>query len=311
MFAASNLFADACRRFNVQPDRRGEAHLRCPNCGKEPERGQVHFSFNASAGYCFVCGHKTSLAALLGQERPAVYTPPPPPKPKRPASWRWEAEDIVRAACQASDRIQRWREYRPLSLESITHFRLGVGALPAASCQHRRLLFPVYKERRIVALVGRRLDCDCPQKALVAAGSETVLFNGDKLRPGAEVVVTENRVDAILAGQHWPEIVAVGAGSCSYWRGFVDEIAASRPAKVTVWFDNDAPGCPNTETYAQHVKEALAAGKTPVEPHGIQLVNALRKRGVKAEPWPWPAGTPRKADPGEFMTELLLKRRSA
>lgn len=311
MSQSANLFQEAQRRFNVIPDRRGECHRKCPNCGKEPARGQTHFSFNANSGHCFVCGWSCSLAQLLGQPHRRFEAAPPIAKPKRVVSWRWEAAEIVREACQAPDRLERWQAYRPLSLDAIARWRLGVGVAPETSCQHRRLLFPVYRAGRIVALVGRRLDCECPAKVLVATGSETVLFNGEALRPGAEVVVTENRIDAILAGEVWPEIVAVGAGSTSYWRAFVDEIAASRPARVTVWFDNDAAGCPNAGAYAAYERRQAAAGQAPVEPAGVQFVNALRKRGIKAEPWYWPRDTPAKYDPGAFMTDLVLSRRQS
>jgi hypothetical protein len=45
--------------------------------------------------------------------------------------------------------------YKPLSLDSILRWKLGVGILPSSRCEKRRLILPVFDGGRLVAFHGR------------------------------------------------------------------------------------------------------------------------------------------------------------
>lgn len=156
---SAHLFDSLCHQLHAAPDRKGRVHLVCPNCGKEPKQGQVHCSFSDKGFYCFPCGTGGSLQRLaeLLQVQPDGFAPAVQrhTEPRKPKQWQRDPERYVDDYCAALDRVTHWSAYKPLTLESIARFRLGVGKLPASRCEHRRLILPVYAAGQVVALHGR------------------------------------------------------------------------------------------------------------------------------------------------------------
>lgn len=131
----ATLFDQLCDQLHAQPDRKGEVWVDCPSCGKDGK----HFSFNETTGHCFACDFSGSLrqiAELLGTvDRPAPRVRrQEPPKPRQ---WQQAPERYLEGYCAAFDRVPAWQGYKPLTLDSIARFRLGVGVLPASRCTAR------------------------------------------------------------------------------------------------------------------------------------------------------------------------------
>jgi hypothetical protein len=293
--------------------RDGRYYADCPFCGKEAKKGQKHFSFCEDGYTCWVCDAKGGLGKLAQHigagemaERPARRAV----QPQEPRLWQQRPEYYLSRYTGALDRVQRWTTYKPLSLDSILRWKLGVGILPSSRCDKRRLILPVFDGGRLVAFHGRAyLADDIDAKWLTAGGSsKQVLFNGDLLRPGATVVIVENFIDCLLAMQAAPEVVAVAGGGASWQDTWTAQIAQSQPKQVLVWLDNDGVGCPNAETYRAFVAEWKAthpqATYTP-EPNGPKIANQLLEAGVRASVYQWPKGTPAKADIGMALSRAV------
>lgn len=290
-------FAAACRVVGVVPDPSGWVHVTCPNCGKEPKRGQRHFAFNETFAKCMVCGWGSGLAGLarrLGAGGPAckppVGTVPPPaaPRPLPLARWKADPEKWVRLFAAMPDKVSRWRAYRPLTPATIDRWQLGVGPLPdCRKCLHRRLIIPVRSEGKVVGFAGRAFCCppDCDSaKWMMSRESEFTLFNAGSLTTGCTVVVCESRADAILCNQEWPAYVCVAMGSANAWRSeWTERLVAVKPELVLMWPDNDKVGY---EGAARAANELLGAG-----------VCARVRR--------WSEAAPPKADLGGFLMEEL------
>lgn len=314
----SNLFESLCARLHVEPDRKGEVWIDCPSCGK----GGKHFSFNEHTGHCFACDYSASLRAIAellhiddaAQNAPRPYQKPQE-RPARPDQWQRQPERWLDRYGAALDRVERWTRYKPVSLDSIAHFRLGVGKLPLWSerkrCwyeyRHRRLIVPVFDVNgQCAALHGRAYgEDDSGPKWLSATGSnKRVLFNARSLHSSPTVVICENYVDAILVMQREPGVVAVSGGSANWQDAWTNQIVAARPKHVLILLDNDLAGWGNPETIA-----ALSAqwqidhpGKKVPEPRGPKIATALLAAGVRSVRGPnWPAGTPAKWDIGSDL----------
>jgi hypothetical protein len=212
--------------------------------------------------------------------------------------------------------LQAWQAYKPLSIDSIAHWQLGVGVLPSSRCPHKRLIVPVFDQGQVVAFHGRAyLPGDDDAKWLTAGGSrKDVLFGAECLRPGRVVVIVENMVDAILLMQQRPAWVAVASGGVAWSDTFTQQIIATRPASVLVWLDNDLAGAPNEHTYSallttwhQEQQQKIAAGiipRLPPEPfpRGPRILESFRRHKYGAvQQYQWPAGTPHRADVGTFL----------
>lgn len=300
-------------------------HADCPFCGKEEKRGQKHFSF-VEAGYmCWVCQARGGLRELAeqigaqGELRPqAARAAQQPPKPRR---WQAAPDRWLRGYCEAPTRLPDWQAYKPLSIDTIARYRLGVGVLPSSRCQERRLILPVFADGQIVAFHGRAYrPGDDDAKWLTAGGSrKDVLFNVAALRPDVVVIICENMVDCLLAQEAEPGVVAVAGGGVGWQDAWTQQIAASRPRHVLVWLDNDLAGQAEPETrrellavWRREMQARIDAGKISAipaepEPHGPRIANALLAAGVRASVYRWPAGTPPKADLGW----ALMQDRSA
>lgn len=152
-----------------------------------------------------------------------------------------------------------------------------------------------------------------------AGGSKAALWGWDLLDPevagGKNVTVTENPIDAMLVMQVEPSVVAVAvtAGASTWRPEWSLRIARSRPKEVTVWYDNDLAGAPNSETLRAMAKEWRckhpAIANVPA-PNGPKIVAQLRELsaqhgGFQANVFPWPPGTPRHYDMGQYLAEYM------
>lgn len=300
----TTLFDTLCVQLHVEPDRKGEVWIDCPRCGKD----RKHFSFSAEHGaHCFSCDYSGSLAQVAellsiapdDRARPARRAV----QPQAPRSWQQRPDYYLDRYCGALDRVTCWQAYKPLSLDSIARYRLGVGVLPSSRCTHRRLILPIFDGGHVVAFHGRAyVEGDTEAKWLTAGGgSKQVLFNADRLQPGATVAIVENFIDAILAMQTYPDVTAVAGGGVGWRDEWTAQIVASRPRHVLILLDNDLAGFPNAETYAvlsaQWQRER--PGKPLPEPRGPKIARALLAAGVRSVRGPnWPRGTPPKHDIG-------------
>ena len=324
---AATLFDQLCDQLHAQPDRKGECWVDCPSCGK----GQQHFSFNERAGHCFACDYSASLrqiAELLGAtDRPAPRVVRPAPAP-RPDFWQREPARWLDRYCAALDRLAHWQAYKPLTLDSIARYRLGVGKLPMWSEErrawyewpHRRLIVPLWGNGQIVGFYGRAFDSnDQGPKWLGASGTDkSHLFLAGALVPGCTLVICENYIDAILAGHVEPGAVYAAIGGAAWRDEWTAQIAAARPSRVLVWLDHDLAGNGSRHHHAELLaawrkgiterratNPALAARPWPKapEPRGPKIANELLEAGVRASVYEWPKGTPLKADIGYLLME--------
>lgn len=309
-------------------DRRGRAHIDCPFCGKTAKHNQTHFSFwqagryASKAGYkCFVCDAGGGLRALADHLRVttpyvADTTDQPAPKPRK---WQTQPNYYLERYCWTLDRVTLWQAYKPLSLETISRYRLGVGVLPSSPCQHKRLIYPHMDGDQVRGFRGRAIACDC-DKWISCGGTTAWLWGAELLYPGATVIIAENPVDAMLAMQQTPDIVAVAgtAGAATWKPEWTQALVASRPGRVLEWFDNDLAGHPNKRTYEvelarwrREMEQRVAAGKiarlpaTP-KPAGPRIVRELQAAGLAASGYQWPAGTPVHFDLGSALIQSLV-----
>lgn len=320
----ADLLDTLAAQLNAELRRDRRYHSDCPFCGKEAKRGQKHFSFVAEGYVCWVCGSQGGLRALaerVGAQGEAPRSAPRRQEPAPPRRWQLAPERYVQQFCEHPMRLPDWQAYKPLTIDTIARYRLGVGVLPSSRCDVRRLIVPVYHAGQVVAFHGRayRPD-DAHAKWLTAGGSrKDVLFNVDALRPDSVVIVCENLVDCLMAQEAEPGIVAVAGGGVAWQEAWTQQIAASRPRHVLVWLDNDLAGCPNPETHraalaawratmAQRVAEGkITRVPSDPEPRGPQIANALLAAGVKASVYRWPAGTPQKMDLGGALMQDLRR----
>lgn len=305
----NDLLTTLAQRLHADERRDGRYHADCPFCAKPQKRGQTHFSFGEQGYYCWVCGAKGGLAALarhLDIRSDAPITSRAPKLAPEPRHWQTDAR-VLETYTSALDTVTRWQAYKPLSLDTIRRARLGVGVLPSSRSRHRRLILPVFDGGRLVALHGRAyLSDDTDAKWLTAGGSrKDVLYGAERLTPGADVIICENMVDSLLAMDAQPGVVAVAGGGVSWRDEWTQQIAASRPARVLVWLDNDLVGCPNATTYATlaHQWQQARPGLPLPEPRGPRLANDLLAAGVRARVYTWPRGTPPKADLGYALMQ--------
>jgi len=209
---------------------------------------------------------------------------------------------------------QAWQSYKPLSIDSIARFRLGLGVLPASRCKMPRLILPVFYKSEIVAFHGRAyLTDDTDAKWLCSGGSrKDVLFNGDMLHEGAHVIICENFVDAILAMQE-SNCIAVTGGGCGWREEWTEQVVTSKPSRVLVWLDNDLAGSPNPETYDRLIREFRSAhpGLPDPEPHGPRIATEFAQRHVPVSLYRWPSGTPAKADLGWAIAQRNESKKAA
>lgn len=296
-------------RLQAELRRDDRYHADCPFCGKPALKAQKHFSFCEDGYTCWVCDAKGGLQKLAQHIGAGVLTERPAKRAVQsvaPRSWQQRPDYYLSRYTGALDRVTRWTAYKPLFIESIQRWKLGVGVLPSSRCKKRRLILPVFDQGRIVAFHGRAYQADDTDAKWLTAGgsSKQVLFNSDLLRPDATVVIVENFVDAILATQAAPDVVAVAGGGASWQEAWTAQIAASRPRQVLVWLDHDLAGNGSrhhqAELIAEWKRRNPKAQHIP-EPSGPKIANQLLEAGARASLYEWPKGSPLHADIGQSL----------
>lgn len=298
----NDLYRTLSQRCGAEPDRKGECWIPCPECGREDEK----CSFSERGWHCFVCGAGGALqelAKLLDVQKFEPFRMPPKRKPtprKRTYLWQENTNALLLSLLSHPKRIEFWQAYRPFTTRTIDFWRLGVGTLPACRCKHRRLIYPAFKDRKIIAFRGRAVECECA-KWLQSAGSQVVLWGESLLTEGQVVIVCESPVDAMLAMQQTPDVVAIAStGGAGMWRpSWTERLKTAEPEHVVVWFDNDLAGTPTSEALRElgrrWMQEHPKARKLP-RAHGPWLANLLLKAHLPTALYHWPQGTPHKMD---------------
>lgn len=293
----ADLTQTLAHHLNVQPDRRGDYHADCPWCGKEPKRGQTHFRFSKSGGFCHVCqtgaGIVTLVRLILGNEAPIVPSRPIAPKPPKIYSWQSKAVHLVETFARHPQNLERWAKYRKVPAEIVHTHKLGFGTLPASRCYHPRLIVPVFDGERIVGLRGRAVGCECG-KWLSSGGSQYALYNVASLGKRRAVFITENPVDALMLAAKW-SVGAVATLGVGIWRdSYTEYLKKAQPIRVVVAYDNDQPG------NGGWLDKWLEDHPRPIMPHGVKLVSRLRKARLRAELFDW-GDLPYKTDIGDLI----------
>ena len=298
-----DYYAALVHGLRVQPDRKGEVWLPCPECGKDKR----HFSFSTRGAKCFVCGYRPSLRKLTEQllgDRAAAPVSRPEPAPLKPRPWQGQADVLARSFAQSPGTVEAWQAYKPLPVQVIRGYQLGLGIWPGGlfwpgkeanraewgnpafydkdqgpwwKCLHRRLIVPLFSAgEQIGGFRCRAIECPC-KKWLSPGGSELVLYNAGAIRHGQELAIVENPADALLVASHWlPAVATLGV---TIWKDEYTEILRStQPSKLMVCFDNDGPG----------------------QQGGVKLVGKLRASGFEAHTFDW-AGYAAGADIGDLF----------
>jgi hypothetical protein len=231
---------------------------------------------------------------------PVHYEPPPKPIVR----WRLNPAKLLAQYHDNPARFARWREYKPVTEETIERFGFGLGRLPFQDeagqwymSKTEWLTVPVYDAGNLVALRGRNLT-NKGAKWICATGSDVALWNVDGVRAGSTVWLCENYVDAALLMQKYPKWDAVSIGGSTTWRRkFAHQLAARRPAQIVVALDNDLPGNGGGARREQWLEEwrAQHPHAKPPDANGPKIVEELRLSGVPALLFDWPDNAPQKA----------------
>lgn len=123
-----------------------EAYARCPWCGKLPhdESGRLarHFHFGQFGKYeygkCFVCGESGGYLSIYRRatgewvnHKPRRQQPEAPPKePEQPPLWKECIDHLMEIYRDHATKLASWRSYKPIELNTIEEYQLGVGILP-------------------------------------------------------------------------------------------------------------------------------------------------------------------------------------
>lgn len=312
--------------YKVHETRKGERHVDCPLCGKPASARQTHFSYSARGGFCFVCQRKVSLHAMCerlhlvdgGRDK---YLPAPAYMPKEKvrtvAQWTHNIPALLTDYTRHPRRVELWQAHKPLSRESIQQHGLGVGVLPNCSCKHERLIIPIRQDNAVVNFFGRAITCDCA-KWLPPGGAGVTrwLFGIDDLSSSGTIWIVENKADAILLRQYYPDYIALSPSAISVrdeWDVWAQRIKAANPQRVIVALDNDLAGNGGGTNRAAWLKEwrddikvrqpELWRTVQPPTCAGVWLANRLLRHGLPVTLFQYPAGAPRKASVVDLITQ--------
>lgn len=282
-------------------------HLPCPACGKKPKAGQTHYIEDHRGGKCFVCGYFVSLDRLREADGMAITRPAPVTRPTPPRRWQRDPDAVQQALTRSPRLVAAWQQYKPVSLESIARYGLGLGRVPSAPCDHVRLTYPVGPIGCTpIGFRGRNLDCGCA-KWLTAGGSTTWLMGLDLVEAGDTVVICENWIDAIALMERQPVRAVAGTAGVTTWRDeWTAGLVAARPARVVVWFDHDLPGQIAHEAVrrrALRLWQAQHGDAAPPPSYGVRVANRLLDAGLPVTLYRWPAAAPLKADIGWVLSQ--------
>ncbi len=305
------LFDQVHTTLQGQRNRRGWHDAACPFCGKPAAKGQVHFGYNATGFKCWVCGVHGSLRTLaehLHLDAPVTPVTRPEPAPVPTARWRQNPTELLRRY-RTADRYAAWRQYKPLTTDTIDRFDFGFGKLPFQRdsgewylSQAQWLTVPLWESGQLVGLRGRNRGNKGP-KWISATGSTYTLWGVDYVRRGSVTWLCENYVDAAWLVQEHPAWSAVAIGGATTWQpAWVDLLAQRQPQVVIVALDWDLPG-QATGAFRSKLEAAWVQerGTKPPEANGPKIANELRRHGLNAVLFQYPDYAPEKADVGWLL----------
>lgn len=294
-----------------------EQFIDCPVCGKSARSKDC--SYSVRGWKCFVCGSGGSVADLaerMGEAQAKLPALLRAARPRRNPAWFERAADIAIRWQSHPGTVELWQEYKPVTVDTIARYHLGVGCLDliqgqgyhTSRCPHLRLTYPVTDLLgRVRALRGRTLakqPCTCGEGWMSVAGSEVLLWGADlSYKPGV-VVIAENPIDAMLVRQQGIDAIA-GTGGAGTWRDEWSAYIASRePGIVVVWYDNDLAGWPNEQTYeaqAARWRSQNPNARIVPAPNGPKVARSLMAHGLRVSHHEWARGTPVNYDLGKFI----------
>lgn len=306
----------------VRPDHKGEIWITCPVCGKEDK----HASFSAKGFYCFHCGARAGLVGLAGMVglnleqgtynpvRSAKFAPAPVVERRIPWQEADRAAGLLTRYLAAPEREDAWAAYKPLSMATLNRYQFGYGQLPMQDergwrlSKHNWLIVPLFASGKLVGLRGRNLGHDGP-KWISASGTSYVMWGIEDVRPGDNVVMVENPVDAALLMERYPEYKGVALNGAGTWKqDWTAQLAARRPSAVLVALDNDLAGQATGAMYERLLAEWRAEhadrpNLPAPQPAGPRIANRLRAAGVNAVLFHWPQSAPAKHDIGALILQ--------
>ena len=323
-----------------------EYHVACPFCAKPVKSRQNHFSFSEKGYFCQVCREGGGLYELadaveLGDvtdDSPAVRQAMAMPRLAAPPQgddwvpdWQIRPAAYLKAFTTHHLRYTLWDAYKPVSMVSISKWKLGVGQVPQSggACRHIRLIYPAFAGGKIVAFRGRQILPECIEagcaKWISAAKSSVTLCNLDAVQEGSLVVLSENWVDGIMQMEMDADIVACAptAGAGAWGAEWTARIAQAKPKLVYIVYDNDAAGAPRLDIWDRHVRAWTAhyvelhgrqpdpenPRERPTQPGGWRVRDALRAAGVPVVCHRWGPRDPEKADLGTILERDRLSWR--
>lgn len=290
----------------------------CPFCSK----AKGHFGY--TAGYtaggrykCFHCGESGSLYGLAKELQllpDSTYVPKSlprpslaePEKPAAPPAWLAYGEHLVEGYTSHPMRVQLWQAYKPIQIEMIQRYGLGVGVIPGWERRGSCLTVPVWDETgRIIGLRGRAQNGDGP-KWINAPGTGAYLYNLPEIGERKVLWIVENMIDALLIMQSSPDYdAAAPTTGVSTWREeWSTRIAAMGFEMVIVAYDNDLPGQASGKMREGLLREWAQThpGQQPPKPNGPKVANDLLRAGAKAVLYEW-QDAPAKADIGWLLSQ--------
>lgn len=317
------LYTALVRYYAVEPTSKGVVHVPCPRCRKAPKPKQTHFSFCEDGGYCFVCGFGANLYNLsqlvLGDTVDTSGYVPTPKAPPEPMQWQSCADVVLASLHHEPGALRAWQSYRPFTQATFDRWQLGLGRLwfrndkgKEFQSSHSRLVYPIIVNEQIIGFRGRAIHPDDHgAKWINATNSQMALIGLDLVTTGSTVVLCESPVDAMLAMQVNPRIVAIaGTAGAGTWRHeWTAELTRRKPKRIILWYDHDFAGnCPiggkhyqrcdvcqaEYAKWQQEHPDAKAAPKS----NAPKLYQELKRIGCNVDVYQWPLNTPPKADLG-------------
>jgi len=307
------IFTKVCNIYNVVPDRKGEAHIPCPNCGKRSQRGQTHFSFSEKGGHCFVCGYDVSLKELgkrngihttthKSYARFSIEDPVP--------NWKEHGQRFLKIFKSHRDLKKHWQNYKPVTNEMISEYDLGFGKLPMSRCNHYRLIIPIFNNGKIVDFRGRANSCDCI-KWLSPKGmkvKDLPLYNYHRIKNKSVVFIVENPIDAILIN-NMTTFSGVATYSTNFWNeSWITMLSSKNPDIVIVAFDNDLGGnggAKSRRTQIEKWQNDNPSCTNIPQANGPKILKRLKYAGFKSYLYDWKNAEP-KMDFGILLKNQTL-----
>lgn len=309
-----DLFAELQYHFDVQPDRRGWCHVKCPYCGGEADKSQPRFSFNRKGFHCFVCPANGNLKELAiktglwtesyGQAPARTFVREPDPEPTEPPplpAWRNDPEFYLRSYERDERRFTMWRAYKPLSAETIRKYHLGVGYLPDLR-QNTRLIVPLYWQKELVGFKGRVLAHvkEDKYKWIAAKTSMVDLLHGIEHVPPnpRQLWICENYIDAILITQNHGHYAVAAGGARGLKPYEIEALVELAPKIIVVAYDNDLVGQAGPTLRKKLEEEWMVKNNAQYAPasNAARVVESLQNVGLRTHLFPYPAHAPHKAD---------------